>query len=372
MVGSPADIPLDSMITKSGDYKLARRLQLESVYPVVEGYKDYEAVGLRINFSDPMSLNQAGLTASYTQDERLPSDERLHLDLSYQRYDWRFSAKLNDADFYDLFGPTKTSLKGYSLGLGYDKNLIWDKPRRLDLKVDADFYGDLERLPNFQNIPVTFEELLTAKLRLTYSNVRSSLGHVDDEKGKKLELLAVANYVNDDVIPGIVTSFDYGFALPMGHSSIWLRSSAGGAFGDTDDPFANFFFGGFGNNYVDHREEKRYREPYAFPGVELNEIGGRTFVKSTLEWNLPPLRFRGVGKQGFYLTWARAALFAGGIVTNPEEEILRRTVRNVGAQVDLRFTLLSTMDMTLSAGFAIALEDGQRDKDEFMISLKVL
>jgi hypothetical protein len=372
LIGSPADIPLDAMTTDRGDYKLAHRLRLESVYPVLEGYKDYEAVGLRINFSDPMSLNQASLVASYTPDEQVPSDERLHLDLSYQRYDWRFSAKLNDADFYDLFGPTKTSLKGYSLGLGYDKNLIFDTPRKLDLSVDGVFYGDLERLPDFQNVPVSFEELLTTKLHLTYSNVRSSLGHVDDEKGKKFGLLAVANYVNDDVIPGIVASFDYGFALPVGHSSIWLRSSAGGSFGELDDPFANFYFGGFGNNYVDHRGEKRYREYYAFPGAELNEIGGRTFVRSTLEWNLPPLRFRGVGKQGFYLNWARAALFAGGVVTNPENEGLRQTARNVGAQIDLRFTLLSTMDMTLSAGYAVAFGIGDGDEDEFMISLKIL
>jgi hypothetical protein len=372
LIGSPADIPLDAMTTDRGDYKLVHRLRLESVYPVLEGYKDYEAVGLRINFSDPMSLNQASLVASYTPDEQVPSDERLHLDLSYQRYDWRFSAKLNDADFYDLFGPTKTSLKGYSLGLGYDKNLIFDTPRKLDLSVDGVFYGDLERLPDFQNVPVSFEELLTTKLHLTYSNVRSSLGHVDDEKGKKFGLLAVANYVNDDVIPGIVASFDYGFALPVGHSSIWLRSSAGGSFGELDDPFANFYFGGFGNNYVDHRGEKRYREYYAFPGAELNEIGGRTFVRSTLEWNLPPLRFRGVGKQGFYLNWARAALFAGGVVTNPENEGLRQTARNVGAQIDLRFTLLSTMDMTLSAGYAVAFGIGDGDEDEFMISLKIL
>ena len=371
-IGSPADVPIDSMIDRRGDYGLARSLRLESLFPIVEGYKEFEAFGVRLNLSDPMSLNQASLAASYTPDNRLPADERLHLDLQYRRYDWRASAKLNDADFYDLFGPTKTGLKGYSLGLGYDKSLIFDAPRKMDLSIDGTYYGDLERLPDFQNVQVSFEELLTAKLHFTYSNIRSSLGHVDDEKGKKLDLLAVANYVNDDVIPGVVASFDYGWALPLGHSSIWLRSSAGGAFGDLDDPFANFYFGGFGNNYVDHREEKRYREYYAFPGVELNEIGGRTFVKSALEWNLPPLRFRGAGRQGFYLTWARAALFAGGIVTNPEEESFRRTVRNVGAQVDLRFTLLSTMDMTLSAGYAIALEDGEQDADEFMISLKVL
>ena len=55
--------------------------------------------------------------------------------------------------------------------------------------------------------------------------------------------------------------------LPLKHSSLWLRSSAGYVAGDDrDEPFANFYFGGFGNNWVDHREEKRYRESRtAFP-----------------------------------------------------------------------------------------------------------
>ena len=112
MVGSPADVPLESLVTETGPYQPLRRLGLESAYPIVEGYKEFEAVGLRLNFSDPVSLNRADLSISYTPDERLPSDERLHLRLGYQRYDWRVSAKLNGADFYDLFGPTKTESQG--------------------------------------------------------------------------------------------------------------------------------------------------------------------------------------------------------------------------------------------------------------------
>ncbi len=38
------------------------------------------------------------------------------------------------------------------------------------------------------------------------------------------------------------------------------------------DPYANFYFGGFGNNYVDRRNVKRYREYDSFPGFEINEI----------------------------------------------------------------------------------------------------
>jgi hypothetical protein len=372
-VGSPGEIDLEPMIVDRGSYGLGPNLQLESIYPTLEGYKDQAAVGFRVNLSDPMSINRLDLAISYSPDEALPSDERLHLDLQYRRYDWRAFATLNNADFYDLFGPTKTSRKGYSLGLGYDKVLLSDRPRKLTLSLDAAFYGDLERLPQSQNILTVFEELFWTEARLAYSNVRSSLGKVDDEKGFTAEVVAANNLVEGESLPSLRAGFDVGFALPLSHSSIWLRNAAGSASGDRDNPFANFYFGGFGNNWVDHREAKRYREHYAFPGVELNELGGKSFAKSMLEWNLPPLRFRSAGSPGFYLTWARTSVFAGSLVTNPDSGTLRSTSRNVGVQVDLELTILSKLPMMLSLGYAAAEKSGSdATSDEFMVSLKVL
>ncbi|MBA2304875.1 MAG: hypothetical protein H0W08_19900 [Acidobacteria bacterium] len=153
---------------------------------------------------------------------------------------------------------------------------------------------------------------------------------------------------------------------------MWLRSAAGISPGDRDEPFANFFFGGFGNNWVDRGEAKRYREYYAFPGADLNEVGGRNFLKSTLEWNLSPLRFRRVGTPGFYLTWMRPAIFAGGLLTNMDDRAVRRTLSNLGGQLDFQLTTLSSLDMMLSVGGAVAFESDQAARREFMISFKVL
>jgi hypothetical protein len=110
----------------------------------------------------------------------------------------------------------------------------------------------------------------------------------------------------------------------------------------------------------------------SFPGLEINEIGGTNFVKSMFEWNLPPLRVRRLGKPSFYVTWARPALFVGGIVTNIESSEHRETVWDIGGQVDLQFTLLARLPMTFSIGYAAAFQDGFRRRDELMLSLKVL
>ncbi len=371
-LGSPAAIDFESLPRRSGNYGLLRHLRLESVYPVAQGYKDFAAAGLRANFSDPLQLNRAVLSASYTPDGDLPSQERLHLRAEYKRYDWSGRFKLNDADFYDLVGPTKTGRKGYQVGLGWEKTLVFDEPRRTGLKLDASFSGNLDRLPDYQNVPVDVNSLFSLEARLDHSDVRRSLGYVDDEKGRRASLVFEGDYVDGKAVPKLHGTFDLGFALPLGHSSVWLRNAAGYSTRSREEPFANFFFGGFGNNWVDRGEEKRYREYYSFPGAELNEIGGRNFVKTTAEWNLPPVRFRRVGSAGFYVTWARPALFASVLVTDLDDAGVRRTLTNLGGQVDFRFSVLSALDMTLSAGYAAAFEDGFRPRLEGMLSLKVL
>ena len=372
MAGSPANVPIESLVTKKGPYSPFRALGLESIYPVVEGYKVYPAYGVHVRLSDPIQLNGASLTASFTPNSGLPEKERVHLAAEYRRYEFGAAFKLNPADFYDLFGPTKTGLKGYSMGASYLKTLVYDAPRKLDLTVDATYYGGLERLPDFQNVPTDIDSTLATRARLSYTHVRQSLGAVDDEKGLEWDTVFAGDLVKGKSYPKLLSDLDLGFALPLKHSSIWLRSSAGYSSGDREEPFANFYFGGFGNNWVDHRAEKRYRQWYSFPGVELNEIGGTNFAKSMLEWNLPPLRFRGAGRPGFYLSWARPALFASGIVTNMDDATLRRTVTNVGGQLDFRLNMLSQLDLTLSLGYARAFEDGARARNEYMVSLKLL
>jgi hypothetical protein len=249
---------------------------------------------------------------------------------------------------------------------------VFDEPRRIDLDTDVMFAGDIDRLPQYQNIEVDVDRLFTFESILKGSNIRSSLGRVDDEKGMQWSMAVDGTRAAGEWYAQTHGTVDVGHPLAWAHSSLWLRSAAGVSSGDRDDPFANFYFGGFGNNWVDRGEAKRYREYYAFPGADLNEIAGQNFVKSTLEWNLPPLRFRRVGTPGFYVTWMRPAVFAGALLTNMDEKSSRRTVTNLGAQLDFQITTLSALDMTLSVGGAAAFEEDFAPRREFMISLKIL
>src|SRR4029079_15579467 len=140
-------------------------------------------------------------------------------------------------------GPTIRSRRGAAVRGGYDENLIFDEPRRLDFKSEGVYYKQLAALPGFQNIRATSSRLVTGEAGLYYTDVRRSRGAVDDEKGVVGDLVANVNYANGKAIPSLRGSYDFGMALPLGHASVWSRNSAGFSQGDRDDPYANFFFG---------------------------------------------------------------------------------------------------------------------------------
>jgi len=380
-VASPASVDLDEVITAEGMYSPGSEMGFQSMHPILEGYKDEWALGMNFNFSDPIMLNTLKLSASYSPVSSLPSEERTHLSIDYQHIAvsnsplsgvWTAGARLNHADFYDLFGPTKQSRKGQRYNVGYEKTLLYDEPRRMGFSVQLEHHRDMDALPRYQNIPASIDQMTTLYANLEYEHLRRSLGAVDDEKGFRWSLAATANRVDGDNIPKIGAEFDFGFALPWRHSSIWFRNAAGGAFGEPDDEFANFFFGGFGNNYVDSGEIKRYREYYAFPGFELNAIPGRNFYRNMIEWNLPPIRFARAGHSNFYLAYARTAIFASSITTNFDDDALEINAQNIGLQVDFHIAFLSRLSMTLSVGYAKGYGEDDFTDDEFMISLKIM
>ena len=371
-VAPPSSVDTGKIVTGRGPYVPLKNLAFQSGYPVLQGYKKYVGLGYHAHIDDPLTLATIGLTVAYTPSRSLDRDERLHLDARYRYLGWHGGVSWNRSDFYDIFGPTIRSRRGFAMRGGYDEMLVFDEPRKLELRTEIAYFTKLDALPGFQNVRATSTRLVTGQAGLHYTDTRRSRGAVDDEKGVLGDLVVGANYADEDTIPHLRGSFDFGIPLPFGHSSLWLRSAMGAAHGDRDDPYANFFFGGFGNNYVDSRSEKRYREYYSFPGFELNEISGRSFARHMLEANLPPVVFESIGTPAFHLTWLRPAVFASVLWTDPTRGSERARYANLGTQVDLRFSVLHWYPMTLSFGYAAGYRGSSRAGHEWMVSLKIM
>lgn len=372
---TPASEPYESQIVHQGTYVPAHHLALEAVIPVVEGFENSAAVGVSARFSDPVILDFVSVDTSYSPDDGLPSKERLHLSVTGHQGDWTGGVAWNGADFYDLFGPTKRSVAGYNGYLSYDRALIYDPPQTLDFLAKVAYYGDLDVLPGFQNVPSPTQNLFTAQAGVVASDTRSSPGAVDAETGYTWSIKAHGYGALGEFIPSVTGTFDVGFPLPLDHSSIWLRSGVGASAGSREDPLANLYLGGFGNNYVDSRVNggaQRYRDLLSFPGFDLDALQGKSLAKSTLEWCLPPVRFERLGSPGFYVSWARPEIFAGMLETDPLSREFRENAHDVGAQVDFQLHVMNWLPMMLSAGVARGFGANGLGTTEFMLSLEVL
>ena len=376
-------VMLDRNIASEEPFSLFTGIGLASGYPIVEGYKKYAAFGYKLNFRDPLGMHNLQLKSSYTANSNLPEKERLHAGISYNYWDWYINAAYNPADFYDLFGPVKLGRAGWFASVKYHKDLIYNhKPHHSDFYLRLSAYGDLEKMPSYQNVNASFDKLYTATAQFHRNFFRKSLGSIEPESGYDIKIWSHTNLANEEFYPLLFGQFDFGGLLPMRNSSIWLRTAAGHSLKDDGSPFGNFYFGGFGNNYIDrfnpqdmknsdYLAVKKYRMLESFPGRDLNELEGRNFVKSFAEVNFTPIRFRRLGFLYMYSTYAQFSCFAGGIILNPDKDY-RRQVYNIGGQLDFQVVFFSLLKTTLSFGYARSFENGLRPDEEFMISLKLL
>ncbi len=370
-VGSPASVPLESLIVERGKYVPNKEMKLASIYPIVEGYRGDVAAGAHAIFEDPLQFHQVLATVAYSPATDLPARERLHVNLEYKTLKWRLRYWHNGADFYDLFGPTYRSRRGDAVLVGYKDAVIYDPPNQLDFVADLAAYRGLDTLPQAQDIATTSKNLVSTLVGLRYTATDKSLGALDYEKGVRWSLISAADLGSGEVFPKVYGTFDFGAPLLFKHASVWLYNAAGTGGGTRANPLSDFYFGGFGNNYVDDGEVKRYREYDSFPGFKIDGLAGHSFAKSMAELNLPPLRFSDIGRPSLFLSSMRSALFAGVLAIDPGSQT-GRTLETVGGQIDFNFTFALRLPMVLSAGVAAGFENGRHKGNEAMVSLKIL
>ena len=369
-VGSPAKVPLEELITGRGKYSAAGERKFASTYPIVEGYKGAISPGWYFHWEDPLQFNQISASISVSPLNHMRFRDRIHAKLQLKTLNWDVKYLHNAADFYDLFGPVERSRRGDAVIASYNKTIIYDPPRQLDLFASGAVYTGLERLPNAQNI-ASPKSIQSVSIGAKYHDFRQALGGVDHEKGVAWRVMADLDHAQGRAFPKLYGGFDYGVPLPISNSSVWIYAHAGTAAGTRHSPLAAFYFGSFRNNYVDDRPVKRYREMESFPGFSIDEIAARRFAKLTGELNLPPIRFAEVGTPAFYLSYIRPAVF-GGVMATDAPDRSRHRYANVGVQFDLAFTVAMRLPMVLSVGAAGGWRDGDYRKTELLASLKIM
>ncbi len=366
-----SSINLDSIGVKEENYNSLSNISLSYLIPIVEGFQDFPSYGFQAKFIDKLYLNQIDLSLSYSPNELIPNKERLHFNMKINYWYWEFFASWNKANFYDLLGPTKRSREGGLIGFKYSDYLLPNrKPEFINYDISAAYLFDLKTMPLYQNVKIDADRIYSAELNFNLGEYRKSLGSIEYESGYEYKANLSNSYVDNDNFFQIYGQANFGALLPIRNSSVWLRLFGGKSFGEDTNPFNYFYFGGFGNNYMDNGTVHRFRELSSFAGVKINDIPSNSFFKSTFEWNLPPYRFRNFGFLPAYITYSRLSFFSTALLNNFEAVNSEHLYLNAGIQVDFELSLFYLLKTYLSFGYAAAFRNGFNPSDEFMISLK--
>jgi len=369
----PPPIALDTASIYEGQYHPLKEMILANAWPDVAGYRNTVAAGYRLFWRDPLSLSQIELFLAGSPWSPYEDKRKIHAHLDWNYWNWKLSASWNKSDFYDLFGPTKRSRAGYTVGLSYENSFTLKDPFRWSYSVAVSTYGDLEVLPQYQNIATPIRNFQAASAGFGISKLRHTLGGVDFEKGYRWSLSGTSYYARQSLFPTLISNLDLGFLIPFGrNNSFWVRNTTGQSFGDKGSALSYFYLGGFRNNYVDWRDARQYRSSIAFPGAEIDEVSAYRFVRTMAELNTKPIRTRNFGFTWLYPTFIYTSFFGSHLAVNPFYESDNRNLFNVGFQTDMEVVLLSYMKTTWSAGYAHVFEKGKPDKGQWMFSLKLL
>ena len=288
---------------------------------------------MRVNFSDPLQFNRASSSAPPTRRTRTcrPS-ERLHLDGRLRaRYDWRARRRVQRRR---LLRPLRSD-QGRPQGLralgraahepARVRRAAAPRPRRQWHSLA----GNLDRCRTTRTCPSTSIDSYTVTATLLVratSATRSATwttrrAHVASAGARRRSSTARSCRAARPPTTGASACRSAtrrsGCAAPAGFSPR-----------DRDDPFANFFFGGFGNNYVDHARRE------ALPRV-LRASRARSSTRSAAATSSRPRSSgtcrRGASaasaRPGFHATWLRPAVFVSGLATNLDDGDVRRSAR---------------------------------------------
>ncbi len=383
MKSEEAEISFSEVYDSITVYNPFKEMKFQGFYPDISGFTDRSSwnnmtpvIGAHLSFYDPLSLFSVNMFVGASPWSGNEWKNRFHAsaDIRYRR--WSLNAAWNPTNFYDLFGPRRSSRKGYQLSLSYDFTNSMQAPYTWSWGGSIAHYGGMDALPLYQEIEVDkgITSFQTANIYAKAGKQRRTIGAVEAEQGYIFSAKAYTYLANGKFFPSMDITGDFGFLLPVGeHNSFWLRTAAGQNFGDVKSALGNTYFGGFRNNYVDNGAINRFRNAVAFPGARIDQISAHSYAKFTGEVDFCPIRFNNFGALQCYPNYIQFTAFFNDLMTDwwGAPGLSRENYMSAGAQMNIQMVLFTHMKTTLSFGYARAWGNGL-NQGEFMVSLKLL
>ena len=329
--------------------------------PVLQGYKDSVGIGYHFNFADPLGFASLGITAAVHAGRR-PA-RRASAGTSRSPAATSAGAATlswNRSDFYDLFGPTKRSRKGYAAKLGYDR--LADLRRAAHARrssFDVAYYDQIDTLPErAERRAPTSTRLLTGEVGAPLHRRAALARRRRRREGRRRGTLVLHGQPRQrrDHAAGARRRSTSASPLPLralvdlaAHAPRARRAATATTRSRTSTSAASAT-----TTSTDGRV-KRYREYDSLPG--LRHQRGQRPSASCARWSSGTCRRTSSSRRArrpSTSTGCGPSVFAAGAVDRPgSASRCARTTRASARRSTCASRVLHWYDMTLSAGYAV-------------------
>ena len=375
------EITFSSIYDSISVYKPLGRLCFTGAYPEVSGFRDTESwnevtpvLGYHLAFQDPLGIHSLDLSLGISPWSHNRAENQYHAEANWKYRTWRATASWNPTSFYDLFGPTQRSRKGWQATIGYDWSMTAIGPVSTSWGFELGAYGRMDALPLYQDVSAEISHFQTLSAYFSQSKKNASLGATMVESGWGYSLSGYAYYAGKEFMPTLNLSGEKGWLMPfLRNTCLWLREDVGQSFGSGLSVFGNTYFGGFGNNWVDYGRTNRYRDRTSMAGAEINALSAHSFSKTSAELSLQPIRFRNAGFLNLYPTYTQCHIFCSHLFSNPWGRGEKGNYTNLGIQLNTEVALFTYLKTTWSIGYAHIWDNRTgSNRGAWLLSLKLL
>ncbi len=357
--------------SKESLYSGLNHLSILSFIPVVSGFQKEIVYGFFTHISDPLINHDIKMEVGYSPITKIKGIPKFHIKVEYD-YKKKFMFKLqhNAPDFYDLFNERKRGIIGTKITLGNKHFWIYDNPYKLEQNTEIAVYSGVEFILD-NLVKVSEPDFMVAQTELKSKYLRRTIGSSDYESGNQFSITFRAfgsNPREPQYAAQIYSEWDHYSLVFWKHNVFHFKIAAGYHHDNKNLIQSRFYFGGFGNRYVENEKVKQYRKVFRFPGIPIYSLSTDRFVKIIFENNLPPIRFGSLGVGAHFINHLDFAFYTQGIYANsaPGNYWI-----DIGAQINLVLKHWFNLESTISGGIAQAWSK-DNNSWEWFVSLKLL
>ncbi len=362
-------LPETNSHTREKSYNGFLNIKRNSLFPTISGFKNDLVYGFYGYFSDPLAVHEIRFFAGMSDTRQKTIKDHVHFNLKYEyKKTWELVYKYNPANFYDVFNKRKKATFMQNFSAKNTHYWKYDMPHKISHENEISvFYG--VKTINDNMITVEHPNFIIYESTINSKNTRRSIGSVDIEQGTEFSLALTSMHIDPKNMKnagGFHVEWNKYNIFLKPHNVFHLQLAGGWRHTGKTGALTNFYFGGFGNQYIDPELAEQYRKVFRFPGVPIYDLTNDEFIKVGFENKLPPCRFTNFHLGPHTFTSMDLTIFNQYLFFSPE---MFDRWANIGTQLNIKLKHWYNIESTLSFGIAQAWNKGG-DSWAWFISFK--